>query len=151
MRKGRMAGLVILWILFLAIPVHSLKVLKGRDFYDYVEVRKEKIIAPAGRSVHWVMVWNHRRFGATVFDIPSEAGCYDATVALKPQPNFYWGRGGWRLFMKRKGYIKVVVDNPGDESGECIVTIPCWSFDGVYRDVLPLKIVLLKKGEEEQQ
>ncbi len=148
MKKGCMTGLVVLWLLALAMPAYSLKVLQGRDFYDYVEVRKDRIIAPPGKSVHWVLVWNHRQFNATVFSIPSMASCYDATIKLEPQPNFYRGKDGWRLFMKRKGYIKVVVDNPGDEEGQCIVQIPCWSYDGKYRDVLPLKIVLLKREEE---
>jgi hypothetical protein len=145
MNKRWVSGLAILWIFLLAGTAHSLKILRGRDFYDYVEVRKARIIAPPGKSVHWVMVWNHRRFGAVIFDIPSEGGCYDATVKFEPQPNFYWGKGGWRLFMKRKVYIKVVVDNPGDQEGECTVVIPCWSYDGRYRDVVPLKIILLKK------
>ena len=147
MRKRWVTGLVILWLFLLAVPAHSLKVLQGRDFYNYVEVRKDRIVAPPGKSVHWVLVWNHRQFSATVFDIPSEVYCHDASVKLEPQPNFYWGKDGWRLFIKRKGYIKVVVDNPGDQPGECLVNIPCWSYDGRYRDVLPLRIVLLKKEE----
>ncbi len=143
MNRRWVTGLVILLIFSFSMPVYGLKVLQGRDFYDYVEVRKDRVVAPPGKSVHWVLVWNHRQYNATIFDIPTTLDCQGATVYLEPQPNFYKGSDGWRLFMKRKGYIKVVVENPGVQ-GQCLVEIPCRSYDGRLRDVMPIRIVLLK-------
>ena len=142
MKKVTVVVGLILLVLFLSLPARALKVLQGRDFYDYVEVRRDTITAPSGRSVHWILVWNHRRLTATVFEIPSTVDCQGATVHLEPQPNFYRGSDGWKLFIKRRGYIKVVVDNPG-VVGECVVEIPCRSYLGRFHDVLPLKIRLI--------
>ena len=142
-RKGPLVLGVMLLALSFATSVFAFKVLQGKDFYDYVDVRKGVISAPPGKSVHWVFVWNHRRVSATVFDIPSTADCQGAAVHLEPQPNFYLGPAGWMLFSKRKGHIKVVVDNPG-LVGQCVVEIPCRSYQGEYYDVLPLKIWLIK-------
>ncbi|HDD52766.1 MAG: hypothetical protein DRI92_00705 [Aquificota bacterium] len=146
MNRRWVTVLVILLVFSFAIPVHALKVLRGRDFYDYVEVRKDRIVAPPGESVHWVLVWNHRRLNAAIFDIPPLLECKGATISLEPQPNFYRGEEGWRLFIKRKGYIKVVVSNPG-VAAQCLVTIPCRSYDGRLRDVIPLKIWLIEGNQ----
>ena len=142
MRRVTIVVGLMLFVISFAIPAQALKVLQGRDFYDYVDVRRDSIVAPPGRSVHWVLVWNHRRSTAAIFEIPSTVDCYGATVYLKPQPSFYHGSKGWMLFMKRKGYIKVVVDNPG-VVGECVVKIPCRSYFGRFHDTLPLKIRLI--------
>ncbi len=141
-----MKSLAITWVIMLLIgssasPTWALKILQGKEFCDYVEVRRETIIAPPGRSVHWVLIWNHRRLTATVFEIPSTADCQGATVHLDPQPNFYRGPNGWHLFPKRRGYIRVVVDNP-NLVGTCEVDIPCRSYFGRFHDVLPLRIKL---------
>ncbi len=142
MKKGFLVLVLAFLTLSLAVPVLALKVLKGRDFYDYLDVRKNVIVAPPGKSVHFVFVWNHRRVSAAVLNIPSTVDCKGATVHLEPQPNFYRGSSGWMLFTKRKGYIKVEVDNPSLE-GQCVVEIPCRSYGGEYYDVLPLRITLV--------
>lgn len=129
-------------LFLLSQEAFAVKVLHGRDFYDYVEVRKNKITAPIGESVHWMFVWNHRRWATVIFDIPSEVGYYGATIKFEPQPFFYKRGDKWSLFIKRKGYIKLTIHNPG-VNGTFEYSISCWTLGGKHKDVIPLKVIFI--------
>jgi len=135
--------ILIIIILLFPSQVFATKVLRGRDFFDYVEVRKERITAPLGKSVHWVFVWNHKRSSTVLFKIPSdEVNYWGATIKFEPQPFFYKKDDRWALFIKRKGYIKITIYNPG-VNGEFSYSIPCSTIDEKQQGSFEIKIFFI--------